>query len=112
MPDIPSWYGLLLLGLAAWRTYRLIAEDTILEIPRRRLLRLAPTWEKEGDEPGDTYRFGLGSFITCPWCSGFWLSLVIYLLWLWFPHATLVVCTPLALSAIVGLIATNLDREK
>jgi len=101
VPDIPSWYGLLLLALAAWRTYRLISEDTILEQPRRWLLRLAPTWEKEGDEPGDTYRFGLGSFITCPYCAGFWISLGWWGAWMIWPHATLLISVPLAINTIL-----------
>ena len=64
------------MALAVFRIYRLIAEDTILDYPRRKLLRLAKEWEQEGDDPGDDYRAEWGIFITCPWCLGFWLSVV------------------------------------
>jgi hypothetical protein len=69
--NIPSWWEFLLLSLAIFRLYRLIAEDTILDRPRRYLLRLDPNWRQEGDEEGDRYRAEWGYFITCPWCLGF-----------------------------------------
>lgn len=101
--NVPGWYGLVLLALAAWRTFHLVAHDDILDTPRRRLLRLAKTWKQEGDATGPGYREKWAAFITCPYCCGFWLSLGIYLLWIWFPTETLAVCVPLALNAgVIG----------
>lgn len=68
------WWWFALLGLAAWRVFRLIAEDTILDKPRRKLLRLSEDWQEEGDDPGEDYRFEWNLFITCPYCAGFWIS--------------------------------------
>lgn len=99
--SVPDWWSFLLLGVGAWRIFQLLAEDAILDRPRRRLLRLAESWEKEGDDPGDDYRMKWGIFLTCPRCCGFWLSLGIYLFWVWFPTEALVACTPLALNAVV-----------
>jgi hypothetical protein len=111
--NTPSWWAFALLALAVFRAYRLIAEDTILDRPRKWLLRgPLDTWEKEGDDPGDDYRLDLGIFITCVWCLGWWLSLGVFLLWVWFPTETLFVATPFALSAVVALVAKNLDREE
>ena len=53
----PGWYPLVLLALAAYRTYRLAATDTILERPRARIPQ----------------RFM--EFVECPWCLGFWIAL-------------------------------------
>lgn len=45
MTNVPNWWALLLLALAAWRTYRLLAEDTIFEKPRRWIVNLDQNWE-------------------------------------------------------------------
>ena len=75
MPDLPHWWWFLILSLASWRVFRLLAEDTILDKPRRKLLRLGDWQEEDGEQnlPQD-YRFEWGIFLTCPYCAGFWLS--------------------------------------
>jgi hypothetical protein len=97
---IPEWWPFLLLALAAWRTFRLLAEDTILDRPREYLLR---------------HTKGKGElFIVCPFCLGFWVSVGWWLAWVAWPHWTRVAATPFALSAVVALvslIAVNLDAE-
>lgn len=93
---VPSWWPFLLLALAAFRTWRLLAEDTILDGPRARLVQRMP----KGEE-----------FVTCPWCAGFWIALAWWLAWEAWPHGTLVAAVPLAISAIVGVVAANLDPE-
>ena len=70
-----EWWWFLLLSLAAWRFFRLIAEDTILDKPRRRLLRLGDWTEEDGeDNLPDEYKDEWATFITCPYCAGFWIS--------------------------------------
>ena len=101
-----------IIALAVFRVYRLIAEDTILDYPRRKLLRLADEWEQEGDDPGDDYRVKWGIFITCAWCLGWWVSLGAFLLWIWLPTETVFLATPFAISAVVALISKNLDKEE
>lgn len=87
---LPDWYGLVLLGLAAFRTWKLIGEDTILDWPRNWLVKRLGTKFSE--------------LIECPWCAGFWISL------LWFgavelwPHGALIAAFPLAVAAIVGML--------
>jgi hypothetical protein len=94
--DVPSWWPLLLLGLASFRLWRLLAEDTLLDQPRARFLRALPAGE---------------FWLTCPWCSGAWLSIGWWLAWVCSHHWSLVVATPFAISAVVGLIAANLDPD-
>lgn len=86
---MPSPYEAVLLALAAWRVWHLIALDDITDRPRRYIT--------EG-------RDKLLDFIECPYCGGFWLSLAVYLFWLWLPTETMYACLPFALN--VGLIAT------
>jgi hypothetical protein len=100
---IPDWYELLLLALAAYRLWRLLAEDDILDRPRRWLVRLGSEWEKEGDPVPANYRASLAEFLTCPFCFGAWVALGWWGAWQIWPHATLVVAVPFAISALLVL---------
>lgn len=88
--QIPDWWAVALLSLAAFRLWRLLAEDTILDGPRAKLVR---------------YR----EFVTCPWCLGAWVAIGWWLAWCAWPHWSLIVATPFAISALVGLVAANID---
>ena len=100
----PDWWTLLLLGLAAYRLFRLISEDTIMDIPRAWLVALPFNWKPGQRIPGG-YRQRLAEFLVCPWCLGFWISLALWGAWQLWPHGTLVVSGLLALSTLVGLLA-------
>ena len=107
MNNVPSAWEFVLGSLAVFRAWRLLAEDDILEPLRRKALRYVG-WKVGDDLPAD-YRGRWAEFLTCPWCSGLHLSIGVYLLWLWLPTLALVLATPFALSAAVGLIRRNLD---
>lgn len=100
--NVPNWYSLTLLALAAFRTWRLLAVDDILNVPRRYVTRLPKGW-KEGDPVPANYNYALPAFIACPWCLGFWLSLAWWGLWQAWPHGTLVAASVAAVSALVPL---------
>jgi hypothetical protein len=51
----------------------------------------------------------LAHLVHCPFCLGWWVSLVAYVAWLALPTATLYLAAPFALSGAVGIIAKNLD---
>lgn len=111
--SVPSWWLFVLLALAAFRVYRLIGKDTILDRPRAWLLRLPVDW-KEGDRVPKGYRDKLGTFLTCPWCAGFWISGVALTAYCiatdWFEWFSFLVVW-FALSAVVALIEKVLDEE-
>lgn len=87
--SVPNWWEATLLALAAWRVFQLIAEDEILERPRRYVTaKLDARWEL---------------FIECPYCAGFWIALAWWGAWQLAPQAALVAATPFVLSA--GVIA-------
>ena len=94
---VPSWWGLALLGLAAYRTWRLLAEDSILDKQR---LRLYQRIRKES----------VVTFVGCPWCFGFWIALGWWGAWQLWPHDTLVAAGVMALSAVVGIIGWAVPR--
>lgn len=106
--SIPSWYVLLLLSLAAYRSTRLVGWDVLT-----RGLRVRVTHRSEIDGTvyigKGSYRRRTDEFLHCPWCLGFWVALAWWGAWGLWPHPSLVVATPLALSAIIGLIGRNLD---
>lgn len=104
--NIPTWWEAVL-GLAAgFRVWRLLAEDTVLNRPRAWVFGLGD-WTSGPPPVG--YRGKLADFVTCPWCFGFWVVVAGWLLWLVWPDGTLVLATPFALSAAVGVIAHFLE---
>lgn len=94
--SVPSAWATLLLALASYRLWRLLAADTILDKPRDWLTKRAKQHVSRG------YRKELDIFLHCPWCLGWWICLAVWGAWQLWPHATLVVSVPLALSALVG----------
>jgi Protein of unknown function (DUF1360) len=106
--SVPGWYQLILLGLAAYRIFRLLGVDTITDRPRLWLVGLPRGWQ-EGDPIPDSYREELALFLQCPWCAGFWISALWWAAWLVWPHATLVAAGLFAISAIVGAAGHLLD---
>ncbi len=101
---IPSALELVVLSLGAFRVYRLLGQDEILSPLRDRL-----TDARETRDGWVFRRPRIATFLTCPWCCGFWVSLIVYGSWLSDSRPTLYAMTPFAISAAVGLIARNLD---
>jgi hypothetical protein len=106
--SVPDWWATLLLALASYRAWRLLAEDDILDVPRRYLLRLGD-WRKQGDPVPAGYRAAAGSFLQCAWCSGFWVALAWWAAWQITEKWTLVFAAPFAISALVGFSRARLD---
>lgn len=99
---IPDWWQAALLSLAAFRAFRLLGYDVILDAPRDVLTRRSK-WQ-EGK-----HRVGLDMWLHCPWCFGAWVSIGWWLAWEAWPHFTMVAAAPFAISAVVGLVTKNLD---
>jgi hypothetical protein len=55
-------------------------------------------------------RFYVSKLIHCPWCAGFWISLGVWAVWLWAPTVAVGLSVPLFFSAVIGLVAKNLDE--
>jgi hypothetical protein len=83
-----------LVALAAWRTWKLLAEDTITEPLRARYI--------EGHEWRET-------FTECPWCAGFWVALAWVAAFWVEPLWTVIVAVPFAVSAAVGTLQLIAD---
>lgn len=114
---IPPIYQFILLTLVAYRVWRLIAEDDILERPRRWFLRLPRDWDGDERTIPKRYRNEWALFLICPWCAGAWVSLGVYIGWLLTEGSTpdsasdvaVGIGIWLAISCVVGLIRSKLD---
>lgn len=95
---IPNWYELVLLSLAAFRTWRLLAEDVVLDKPRAWFVYGFRKWK------GNKTAQYVDDFLACPWCLGFWTGLVWWGAFELWPHGTTVATVPLVISAAVGLL--------
>lgn len=106
MTNYPHPWEFALLSLAAYRTTRGIGWDTLTE-PLRRLVTRLGDWS-EGDLPAG-YRRGLDEWLHCPWCLGAHVSIGWWVGWWYWPDVTVALAVPFAISAVVGLVARNLD---
>lgn len=107
---VPSAWQFLLLAAAAWRTYHLIAFDSILDGPRNRIAGLPWNW-KDGDPVPTSYRRRLGDFIQCPYCAGFWTGMAWWGFWIGTEEWSVKLAVPWALSAALVVIHAWLDRD-
>lgn len=103
---IPSPWVAVILTLGTFRLWRIIAADTLPILVKWRDWFLGGYDEFEGEKYYS--RPVLAEWLECPYCSGAWLSVAVYLLWIWTPDV-LYVATPLAISAVVGIVRTRLD---
>jgi hypothetical protein len=51
----------------------------------------------------------LAHLFRCPFCIGWWISLSLYVAWIFLPQETLYFAAPFAISGFVGIVAKNLD---
>ncbi len=86
---IPDAWEFVLLALSAYRTWQLLANDSILDRERARLTA------------------GAREFLACPFCAGFWVALGWWAAWLLWPHGAVVAAVPFALSAVLVIVAVG-----
>lgn len=109
---IPDWYELVLLGLAAWRSFQLVAFDEVLNRPRRWALRLGDEWKDVHDPIPDDYRYAWARWLVCPYCAGAWVALAWWASFEIWAKETLVLASLLAVSTLVIGLAKILSSEK
>lgn len=110
-----SWLVAAVLVLATFRITRLLGWDDFPPVARVRNRLFGTTVDRTlterhppGQPPTRNGRPTLVAFVECPYCLGFWVGLLVYLLWLtgdW----VLYPLAPLALNGAVGIVARMLD---
>lgn len=103
---IPDWWEAVILGLAAWRVFHLLAFDDILNVPRNYISGLS---QRATSRAGG--REKVMEFIECPYCFGFWIALAWWGAWYIWPHETLVAGVPFMLSAALVAAHTFLSSD-
>jgi hypothetical protein len=113
-----------LLGLATYRLGHLVSYDLVMEPLRSPFARTVPDSTGAGDtvEPrGEGVQGALGQLITCPICSGTWISAGLVALMVWFPGIIrffLWMTAAIALAEIIQAITEalcwsgNLNRSR
>lgn len=103
---VPEPYALILLALAAWRCWKLLADDRLTDRPVQWFLArpMDPKWPwRSGSRAKRDYWH---EFIRCPYCLGTWIVGAWWLAWIFWPSEVEVAAVLPALMAIVGLIGT------
>lgn len=119
---IPGPWVALVLALGVYRIVRLVGWDEFPPVARARAWVVGERKVKVGsgnaqmgltngaaDDEVVFDRPLLEHFLTCPFCVGFWLSVLAYVAWLEEPRWTLYGLGSFALSGAVGLVSKNLD---
>jgi hypothetical protein len=113
---LPAWLTTGILVLATYRIVRLIGWDEFPPVARVRDRLLQVTVDRsmterhpQGQPPRRAGRPGWQQFVECPYCSGFWIGLLILAVYWAAGDWTLVVLAPFALNGAVGITARMLD---
>jgi len=106
--SIPNWFEFALLSLAAYRVFRLLSEDTVLDRPREYVVGLSGWTEGRPTPPG--YRVRLAEFLLCSSCFGFWISVAWWLSYQLWEYGTVVAAVPFAISTVVIAVASLLNE--
>ena len=98
---------ILLLALAIFRITRLIAYDTITEGLRSRFF-------EEMEEDSETYLIPtgfVGKLISCHWCVGFWVSVIVYLGYVLIPIIANHIIIIFALAGLASILQWVIRRD-
>lgn len=123
-PVLAALFGwpLLILVLGIYSITRLITKDSIIDRQREWFFQRFPhegfqtkirpkrgTFIVTGDHYYVTVGHKLGELVHCPWCTGFYVSLALFLaFWAW-PITTTFLLIPLGLRVIPGMIESVID---
>ena len=101
---IPDWWEFTLLALAAFRVWKLLADDVIFDRLRGRVLAMYETNPARAS--------AIFGFLACGWCLGFWTSVAWWLAWLIWPYGVLIFATPWAIATVVGFLVDALPTAE
>lgn len=91
--------------LASYRLWKLLAQDVVLDGPRKGFFRRFPPDPATAALVHASKPHKFGVFIACSWCSGFWLSGLVVVVTAQCTSVSLPFLWWLATSSAVGLTA-------
>lgn len=89
----------IILALAAWRGTRFVVQDELFGPVRDKI------W---GKWPPESTK--IGYLLTCYWCSGFWMAVILSLIFVFGGIVGYVIVLILAVSAVIGLLQELIER--
>lgn len=102
---MPDALEVVLLAVASWRVWHLLAEDKgpfgLIDRARRYVTNLGSDWQEDGDPVPEGFRQDLQDFIDCPFCFGLWVAIgwtAFYAIW---PEGAFWTALPFALNSVV-----------
>ena len=95
-------FDFVVISLAAYRLTRLLVYDKVLNFLRDFIIK---SKSEAGFVKSTQY------FLTCPWCAGIWMTLLIVVLYLYFPAGRLFV-NILAISGVASFIHIVISKRK
>jgi hypothetical protein len=95
---------LVILSLATFRLTHLIIKDKIAE-------KIREPFFEEVEIEGDIYlqpNGFIGNLLSCQWCTGFWVSVILVGLYYFFPMSTLTVASIFAVAGLHSILWSSL----
>lgn len=117
-----GWFELLILTMGAYSLTRLVVTDSLLDKVRSWVFHrfpyeglASPTKPLRGEARRASNNIWIvdkgtliGDLLVCPWCTGFWVSLGVYVGFVLAPEVTVFVLVPFAIRAFVGGYANRI----
>ncbi|WP_156291661.1 DUF1360 domain-containing protein [Oceanobacillus salinisoli] len=109
---IYTWFEFILFTLAVYRLTRLIVYDKITHFIRRPFHEEITEIESDGSEvtyieiKGSGLRYWIGDLLNCHWCTGMWISALLFGLYVLWPAGTEVLIIVLAIAGAAGILET------
>lgn len=109
---------LLVMALAAYRLWRIVGLDDWppsrrlrgeIEVRSHQWQQVAADTEERSDRLRAWFWGELQTFVECPWCLGFWVSVAVVAVVAQIVVVALPVLQVFAVACLVGLIGSNLD---
>lgn len=103
-------FEFILLSLSTFRLTRLIVFDTITVFLRKPFHEMIEETNEDGQVEtylhikGDGLKFWIGELLSCYWCVGVWVSIILVVGYMMFPGIVGIVILILAIAAVASII--------
>ncbi|AST90656.1 MULTISPECIES: DUF1360 domain-containing protein [Sutcliffiella] len=114
--NVVNTFFLLLLALASFRLTRLIVFDRITSFLRKPFLDQVEELNEKGEVEeyiiikGKGISAWFGELLSCYWCTGIWVSTLLYVLLIMFPIVGEPVLFILGVAGLAGILEAVLQR--
>lgn len=114
--NVESTFFMFLLALASFRLTRLIVFDRITSFMRTPFLDQVEETNENGEIEeyiiikGKGLRAWIGELLSCYWCTGIWVTTLLYVLFIMFPKVGEPVLLILGIAGLAGILEATLQK--